>query len=214
MSPCRETKVPLGLLAAALLALCLAACGGSGRQTARPSGAAATDAASIAGRDYINDDEDAPGDDNAKRDDGDDDEGTLKYGRAASSEEARAVERVVRSYYAAAAADRGTAACALIHARLAGRPNLEAALPVQYRPAPGSGVLRGKGCAQVEGLIFGLNHQQLVGEAATLRVKGVRVKGAGALAIMRFKTIGEREISLRRERATWKIDALVDQNLP
>lgn len=190
--------------ALALIGLWTVGCGGSGSSSKRSSGVTYVDG-------YMAYDEDAPTDDEGKTDD---DIGVKTYGRAATTAEQQAITVVVRHYYAAASAGNGAAACALIYPELVKGANLEQSLPEEYRPAPGSTVLRGKGCPQVESVLFEVNHQQFVAQSATLHVTAARVNGVRGLALLGFRSSGEHEIALKREGGAWKIDALLPMSLP
>jgi hypothetical protein len=211
-------KALLALPAIALVGLCVGACGGGGSAPHRSSNVAATagprpaDASGVKpAHGYMRDDEDASTDDEGSRSD---DLGNRGYGREATPAERRALTVVVSRYYAAASAGDGAAACAQIYSKLANSSNLEQALPEDQRAAPGSAVFRGKDCAQVESLLFEVDHQQLVGQAATLQVIRARVEGASGLVLLGFRSTGEREIPLQREGGVWKIDAPLDQSPP
>lgn len=193
-------------MAVLLLAVSLGACGDTARHAIRSATEGESGGAPGA-HPYVSGDNDAPGDDQLN---GGDDRNLLKHGRAAAASDAHAVAQVVERYYAAAAAGNGAAACAVIDARLARGSRLQAALPAEYRPAPGSDVLRGKRCPEVEAMVFSLNRLQ----GATARVVRVLIDGSVALAVMRFRTMGEHDIALRRQAGRWRIDALWDSPLP
>jgi hypothetical protein len=202
-----------------LVCLCAGACGGAGSASRpssnasatsgeQPSSSSSSSSSPVAG--YMRGDEDAPTDDEGARSD---DRSTWGYGREATVAQRLAIAAVVRRYYAAAAAGDSAAACALISPRLVESSNLERDLPEEYRPAPGSALFRGKSCARVESLLFEVNHQQFVEQAATVQMIGARVKGAAGLALLGFRSTGEREVRLVLERGAWKIDVLLDRRL-
>lgn len=193
----------------ALLCLGAGACGGTARDPTRTAAAAASPARKyvpqglvIGG--YLHDDEDSPTDDGPTRDD---DEFDWGFGRAATPAEQRAFTTVLKAYYAAAVAGDGATACALIDPELLKSADLSQALPSEYRPQPGSPLLNG-GCARVESLVFSVNRRQLAAQASTLQLIGARVKGAEGLAILGFRTTGEREVAIRRVGNAWMMDAL------
>jgi hypothetical protein len=62
--------------------------------------------------------------------------------------------------------------------------------------------------------LFQLDHQRLVAEAAMVDVIDIRVVTHGAIAILAFRTTRERELRLGREGGVWKIDGLLDDELP
>jgi hypothetical protein len=143
-----------------------------------------------------------------------DDWRTREYGREANGAERREVTAVVKRYYAAAAVGDGATVCATLYAASIARSfDLEREVPEQYAPAPGSSVLRGKSCSQVASLLLQINHQSLVANLPSMRVIDVRVNGADSLALLGFRTTGEREVPLKREGGTWKINALLDREI-
>jgi hypothetical protein len=194
----------LGPSVALLLTLGVTACGGVVGES-RPRTRAGEAGYVVGDRD---DDDRRPGEPR----DGDDFE-TREYGRAATAGQRSAVAAALRRYYAVAATGDGAAACGLLDARLAAGSDLERFLPQELRPAAGSSVFRGKGCAAVESLLLVLNRPQLRTESATLRVSEVRVRGVEALAVMRFRSIAERQVPLRLEKGRWRVDALLDSPL-
>jgi hypothetical protein len=143
-----------------------------------------------------------------------DDRSIRDYGRVGSAAERASIADVLRRYYAAASAGWGAAACRLMAPSLANDSRLARLLPSAYRPSARSSVFQGKDCAGVESLLFDINRDQARVESATLRVTEVRILGAHALAVMRFKTIGERQTDLARTDRGWMLDALVDSPLP
>ena len=133
----------------------------------------------------------------------------LDYGRAASATDKQAVTALVKRYYAAAAAGEGATACSLIQSSLAN------AVAEDYGQAPGPSYLRGgKTCQAVMSLLFKHDHHQLIAEVRTLDMTRVRVKGNIGLAVLGFRAMPEREISVSREGSVWKINALLDSQLP
>lgn len=205
----------LASLAIALLAVCLAACGGAVKHGGSASLASKNAAAAGAGS-YLNDgDKDEIGDgdgDNNADNDGDarldhkpdensnyhdaDDIGLLTYGQAASGPVERAIMGVVGRYFEAAAAGNGAEACALLIPRLAG------AVPVDYGQHGQPYLRAGKTCAAVMALMFTHSHSQL---AAPIAVTGVRVKGGVALALLGSSVIPASYITVQRQRGLWKI---------
>ena len=76
-----------------------------------------------------------------------DDRSTFAYGHSPSTAEARAISDVVREYYAAASADNGPAACALL------LPSFASSLPESYGGAGGPSYLRGgRTCSAIESM--------------------------------------------------------------
>ncbi len=142
-----------------------------------------------------------------------DDYQVLGYGHAADPILQRTVTRIVTRYLTAAAAKNGSTACSLLDARINKGSRLLDAIPLPYTPGPNS-PMRGKSCAKVMSQLFGEDHKQLGSEISSLEVTGLRVSGLHGLALLRFTTTGERDIDVVREGGAWKIDALLDSQLP
>jgi hypothetical protein len=195
----------------------MAACGGKGKTTelgpatysARVGSTVNLRTHGRAG--YFADDDDA---DEDKRHTDPDDRALFHRGRAATAAETRAITDVVKKYIAVAAAEESAKACALVIGRLARGTGLGDAVPREYAAAPGSSVFRDKNCAEVEALLFQLDHRRLLAESAMVDVIGIRIAAHGALAILGFRATPERELRLQRERGKWKIDGLLDDELP
>jgi hypothetical protein len=211
-----KMKPLLALPSIALLGLGVNACGGKGAGSAPQfsssfavTGNATTSTVRPKGS-YLRGDDDA--DETNHKDE--DDYSTRNYGHAASAGDKRTIVALVKRYYAVAAADDGARACVLIYSSLAKGSNLGEAAEVAYPPAPGVPPLRGRSCAQIMSLLFKEDHQQLAADVATIEVTSVRVKGRYGLALLGFRTSPERQIPVRRERGVWKIDTLLDEELP
>lgn len=194
------------LLAIVLLGLVVGACGSAGA----PSGSAshvpskiATSAAIIRG-DSDGDDDSDPYEDRRVR----------EYGHAAGPVESREITAQVMRYYEAAAAGDGTAACAATSQALTKVSTLIKLVPDEYTPESGAPAAHGKTCAQFVSSLFALNHQLLAEMVGTLQVTGVRIDGRHALALLGFKTMPERQIAVRDEHGAWRIDGLLDSELP
>jgi hypothetical protein len=199
-------RAPPLLPVLALLCLCCGACGSSSASHAPASGA------QPAGEEaYMHGDEDVPGDDS--RGGHGDDVGFWGYGREATPAERQAFLAVVRRYYQAAAAGDGSGACALIDSKIVRSSDIERAIPAEDRPSAGSSVFRGGSCAQDESLLFEIDRQRLADQALTVRLIAARVEGARGLALLDFRSTGERDIALAREHGAWKIGALLDERL-
>lgn len=227
--------------AAALAALCclgVCSCGaGAGvSATGRSSSAAAsTGAASYGGNrvsgfiagDYDKDDiegsrySDADNDDSTQRKDADndfdsagsgyydgDDRPILRFGRAAGGGESRAVGALVRRYYAAAVAGDGAAGCSTLAPTVA-----RSAVEGLGRP-PGPPYYRGGTCAAVLSRLFAVNRPQLVAHAHALSAVSARVAGDSGIAVLRFGGLPGRSLRLARVRGVWRLDTLVDEELP
>lgn len=209
----------LALLAAALLGSTAVACGGASKATSSTSpvyhagttnGDAATVPSSAApSGSYLRDDGDTDFDDvKHYRHNATDDNGILfaTYGGKASPADARAVTTLLRSYYAAAAAGDGATSCSLLDPRLASELATE-----QSQSAQGAR----NTCAGAMSLLLKQQHQQLTADdVATMTVIAVHVKGNLGLAVLGFRTMPEGEIVVERKGNAWKIDALIDGEMP
>jgi hypothetical protein len=202
----------LAALTIALLSLGAVACGGAGKggssvsraSTTLASGSSASGISStstgqnIPPRDY---DEDRDGTPNSRYDS--DDYAVLTFGHEASPAERQVVTALVKSFYAAAAAEDGAKACSLIYSLLA------ESIPETYgEVATGPPELRGKTCAVVMTKLFKRDHQELVVHNATLKVTGVRVEAKNGFVLLDFKGVPDRHVVLHRELGAWKIDSL------
>jgi hypothetical protein len=200
----------LALPSIALLGLGVGACGDAGKRTGSASGSSssAVAAATVATTRVqprlptdSDEDNDNPG---GSRYDADDSP-VLRFGRAASAAQGRAIASLVRRYYAAGAAGDGASACSLLY------PLLAESVVEEYSQSPG---LRGKTCAEVLSKLFKRRHQELAGDVAALKPTVVRVGGDHGLALVRFGGTRERRVLLRRERGAWKMDVLLDIGVP
>jgi hypothetical protein len=176
-----------GLLAIVLLCVGPVACGSSSSGTAGGSHSST----SAPARDRDND-----------ADRNDDDAHVLYYGLAAGAADKQTLTTLIKQYYAASAAADGAKACTLL------MPFIAESVAENYGHAP---ALHGKTCAVVMSKLFKQHQKVLSGENATLKFVAVRVEGNKALAVMSFSTLPEvRQISARRDGATWKILQLLD----
>jgi hypothetical protein len=170
--------------------------------------AGAVGAASIS--DYLKYDGDRDNDDDrGYRGNKENDDKTLlaKYGHLADLPTTRSVTVMVKSYYAAAAADDGRKACIL----------LDTSLTVGLTQATSQSAQdnTGHACASSMAVFFTRQHQQLVADdVATMTVINVHVTGKVGLAVLGFRTMPEGEIILSREGHAWKINALLDSVMP
>jgi hypothetical protein len=129
------------------------------------------------------------------------------WGHAASAADRRDIVALVKRYYAIAAAGDGARACAILYSLFAEE------VPETYGEPPGDPALRGKTCAAVMSKVFKQRRRQLIQEAPSLKVIGVRIRGLRGLALLSFRGIGERDILVHREKRLWRIDALLDGGL-
>lgn len=137
-----------------------------------------------------------------------DDASVLRLGRPADPNARRGVTALLERYYQAAAADDGAKACAMIYRPLA--RTLPSDLATQ-----GPIYLHGaRTCAAVTTKLFMQSHAQINAYSTRLKVARVRLKGSRAIAVLRFKGLAARQIELMREGSNWRLDALLDNELP
>ncbi len=207
----------LALLAIGLLGFGLAACGSAGKaapstpQTPSDatSSAASTSATAIppapaqtkADTDKDNDVAVAAQDDTNNN-------GVLDFGKAASASERRAITELLKRFYTAAAAENGAAACSMIYSTIT-----EVIAENHGRP-PSPAYSRGRNCPEVMTGIFVHFHPQLALELPKLQVARVRLVEHHGLAVLSFGAMPERQISVAREGHAWKIQTLLDSEIP
>lgn len=127
-------------------------------------------------------------------------------GPKAGPAESQTVGGLVKSYYAASAAEDGARACAFLYSSLAG--GLEAG---QGGPSGSAD----KGCTGPMSVLLKQQHQHLLAEnVATMTILGVYLKGNTGLVVLGFKNSPESDMLVEREGRTWKIDALFDSEMP
>lgn len=126
------------------------------------------------------------------------------FGTAASANDRTAVTTLVKSYYAAIAADRGKAACALLGARIHG---------VIERSLGSTKLARGRGCEGTLTTVFRHSHGRPGIVEAAVTVTGVRVKGNRGYALISTKLRPHEQIRIEREHGAWKIAALIGSPL-
>lgn len=207
------------LLAMALLSVGVSACG-SGKNTnsgshatsgvaATGSTTATTASGAISTQDYTKADGDKDNDNIAAPYDDTNNNEILDYARAASPADKQAVAALIKRYYTAAAAGDGAKACSMLYVTLA------EAVPEDYgKSPPGQPYMQGNTCPAVMTLLFKHLHNQLTVELPLLKVTRVRLDQHHGLAVLSFGKMPERQISVHRERHTWKIEALLDSELP
>lgn len=135
-----------------------------------------------------------------------DDRETRAYGRPATAAEAAAVTSLVRSYYAAAAADEAGRACSLTYYARA------EVLPEEYDGPPGPHWLSGvKTCTNVLGRVFAHYRAEL---RVPVSVVSVRVYGNHAQVLVGFRAAPAGFVMAHREASDWKIDSMLARPLP
>lgn len=154
-------------------------------------------------------DRDLDGDSNSDSPYDSDDKSALDYGHPADAQDVRSITALVRRYYAAAAAENGAKACSMIYSTYA------EAIPEDYGTSPpGPKWARGTSCPAVVTLIFKHFHSQIAVRLPKLKVSSVRLREHQGLVLLSFGTLPEREIRVDRESHTWRILALIDNDLP
>lgn len=210
-------KPLLTLLTATLLCVSVMACDNASKGTSStyhiPSNATATngDRATTAPNvatpgGYLKSDSDNDKDDGNPHDTAEHaDNLVAAYGKRASRADKRTVTTLIKHYYTAAVADDGAKACSL----------LDSTLATGLGEGQGqSGQSGGETCATAVSLAFKQQHEQLVADdIATMIVIAVHVKGDVGMATLGFRAVPVGEILVKRERGTWKMDALFDTGL-
>jgi hypothetical protein len=228
-------KPLLASLAIALLGICAGACGSTTRST---SSAAKTSSELAAGattptqatttattgaiaipkakapleapqrrgiHDTYDEDDTAP----RKTEEKDDEEIEI-YGKQASPTEWLAAVAFAKAYFAAAAAENGAAACALLV------PSLAQGMGGSYESPSDPVYLHGKTCPEVMTKLFVHRHKLMAAEAKGLEVTDVRVTSRTAFILLAFKGIRERRYMgvERFPNNIWKLEALIDSQYP
>jgi len=230
-------RVSAALAALVLLAaLGAVGCGGGGssssssreRAAKGPTGATAPTHPLHAVADYDTDDysvgSDADDDDSSPPydHDGDSDNETggfydsddafeIGFGHAADAPDARQARSLIRRYFAAASSLNGREGCALMLASIARH------IPEIFGKGLGPPYARGNDCPQIVANVFAFYRRQLLVEAGALEVASVRVRGPRALAVLTFKRdrgYPARLIELAREGDRWRMNGMLDNELP
>jgi hypothetical protein len=138
-----------------------------------------------------------------------DDQPYLNLGKAASTRDRRVSAALVKRYYAAAFADDGARACAMMPPWLT-KTALSKAVALsrgEYIPRyPRSATT----CAAVLSLLFRHLHRQL---PRAIRVTDVRVSGFAGRVFFGAKTMRASQIILHREGGHWRIVQLIGKRL-
>jgi hypothetical protein len=204
-------------VAVALLCFGISACGssskGTGSASQTSSGATtATTAAATSSTTPTPDFRKADGDkdnDIGAPDDDRNNNSVLSFGQAASSSDQSAITGLIKRYYAAALAEDGAKACSLLYSTLA------EAVPEDYgQSPPGQPYMRGTTCPTVMMLLFKHEHGKLTVQVPLLKVARVRLNEHHGLTVLKFGKMPERQIPVAREGHVWKVEALLDSELP
>ncbi len=126
----------------------------------------------------------------------------------AGAPDRRSIVDLVTRYFAAATAGDGAMACPMIV------PSFAKAVPENLGGPAGPGFARGTTCAGVLSKVFVHYHRQLAAHEATLRVSNVRVDRDGGLAVLAFKNLPPRQVRLLKQGGIWRMDDLLDSELP
>lgn len=131
------------------------------------------------------------------------------FGRRASLADTRSITVLMKEYYSAAARRDGARACKLLYSPI------ERSAPTSYGKF-GPRYLHGAStCGAVLSLVFQHEGDERHNDYSSLEVMGVRVSGVYGYALLRFrKTMLERQMPIERERGAWKVNSLIDSELP
>jgi hypothetical protein len=238
--PAACTRIAAWSPAATVLCLCVVACGHAGRvatsapRSGAPSGSTAASSPSAAvppspsiTGDYDEDDNYGEGqlsdadDDNGKPTDRDgdsdnssgsyydrDDDAARRFDHAARGAEKRTIARLARRYYAAAAAGDGAAVCSVVVRSLA------RAVPEDFGRPSAPPYSRGTTCPQVLSKLLAHYHRQLAAHASVLAISDVRVQHGEGIVVLAFRGLPGRRLNIVRERGAWKLEELLDSELP
>lgn len=174
----------LAALLACVLLTTMLACGGSVRESP-------TAAAQHRKKDRDNDE-----------DNNNDDYHVLAFGKPAAPADDHAIRVLVTSYFAAAAAEDGRAACKML------TPFIAETVVEKWGH---TGQLKGTTCAVVMTKLFKKNQALLAGKHATLQIGRVGVEGDRSLVALEFSSIHEaRQITAHRAEGRWTMLTLLD----
>jgi len=135
-----------------------------------------------------------------------DDKATFAYGHSPSAAVRRVLSRVVKRYYAAAAAGDGITACSMLIS------SLVRSAPADYGGRDGPPYLHGaKTCAAVLSALFAHFRGELA-EAVT--VVEIRMSGRNAQVVLSSRKMRASRVFLERQGRSWKLPELLGQPLP
>lgn len=205
------------LFTAALLGVIITACGsdrGTNSASSPSNTAAAVSVASTTTSSTAAKDNEAVADRDKDNDgnpyDDTNNNSVVEYGRPAGPSDMRAITALIKRYYATAAGNNGVRACTMLYITLA-----ESVAEDQGKGSAGAPYLsQGTTCPTVLNLLFKHYHSLLALELPLLKVKHVGLIQHHGLALLSFGKLPERQISIRRERHTWKIETILDSSLP
>jgi hypothetical protein len=132
------------------------------------------------------------------------------FGHDASPSERHAIVALVKRYYQVALGDEGKRGCSMLYSTIA-----ETAVEDDSREPGTPAYMHGlTTCAGVLKALFWHYHAQLAAEVPKLQVTRVRLQEHHGFAVLHFGTLPERRISVERERHTWKMSQIYDEELP
>jgi hypothetical protein len=135
----------------------------------------------------------------------------IDSGRPAGAADRREVSALVKRYFAAAGGAHGAVACGLVAASVA------RAVPEVIGGPTGRPYARGNTCPEILSSVFRFFGAQLAAEASAVEVTRVRVEGNQATVVLGFKAIHHypaRVMSLIRQGHAWRVDGILDNELP
>lgn len=187
-------KILLAFTVALLLAVFVAACGGSdGRGQVTSASAPAAQGTSTGESTKVTDQKRPPQNDDY----------IATYGREAVGVDDREITHLVKRYYAAVAVGDGVEACSLLY------PPLARSVPEDYGRRPGPLGLRGKTCAAVMSKLSRNVAGQSPMVLSKTRVTGVRVRGNRGFVQLTSSAMRTGEIFVERQRGRWKVAVLM-----
>lgn len=135
------------------------------------------------------------------------DDDAATYGYPANGSDRRAITALVRTYYAAAAADDGAVACTLIYSTLAD------SVAEDYGRPPGPAALRGSTCRAVMTKLFRRVPDQPAAVLARTEVTGVRVYQGRGFALLHSSAMPHGEVAVARQGDRWRLQWLIGREV-
>jgi hypothetical protein len=191
------------IIAVAVLAVDLAACGGGSRgedsvSQRRSGSTAATHAATTSPS--LN----SP----ARGVPSTDPQPYVTFGHEAGAAESRAIRAVAERYFAAVAANDGATACSLLYTRLAN------SIVEDYGTSPpGPPGLQGTTCPEVMSKVFEQRHGRPTPDVGAIEVTTVRIKDAKGIALLHSSNMKLGEITAFHNKGSWQIGQLLGSGL-
>jgi hypothetical protein len=198
----RRRRLSLALLTVLVGCTPWAGCGGAESTPGPPSVTSGTDAVPVPGS--------AAASIHRDSDDGDEDPNQpddalfVNYGHPASIKEARAITKLVKSYYAAAVSLDGKTMCAQLYDLLVEK------VVEEYENTK----VAGPSCAAVLVNLFRARQHRLAAALPKLEVTRLRVEGSKSYAFVYLGKLPEPYLMLHRQGSTWKIESVFEIVLP